>query len=110
MLAVVVQVTHKGIANVEDQFELQFGTTTLCPHLIFQTSPNSGGINEQQADIVLKSSIPECAGDSAMEVAESGTQEVAVMATATRTVQLPYTLLYQERNVSGLWGPGFTSC
>ena len=66
MLVVIVRVTHKGIANVEDQFELQFGTTTLYPHLICQTSPYSGGINEQQGDIILESSIPECAGDLAM--------------------------------------------
>ena len=102
---VVVRVTHKGIADVEDQFELQFGTTTLYSHLICHTSPYSGGINEQYGDIVLESSIPECAGDSAMEDAESETQEVAVMATATRTVQLPSTLLYRETSVSGHPGP-----
>ena len=40
-----------------------------------------------------------------MEGAESETQEVAVMATASRTVQLPTTLLYQETSVAGRLGP-----
>ena len=57
MLVVIVRVTHKGIANVEHQFELQFGIITLYPHLICQASPYSGGINEQQVISFLKAAF-----------------------------------------------------
>ncbi len=86
-----------SVPMVEDQFELQLGTT-FHPHLVYQPSTYSEGINEQQDDIVLEDIIPECAEDSAMEDAESETQEVEGMATATRMIQLPSTPLVVPSN------------
>jgi hypothetical protein len=71
---------------VEDQFELQLGTT-FNPHLVCQLSPYNESIGEQQDDIVLEDSILECAEDSAMEDPEAESREVVSIATAPRMVQ-----------------------
>ena len=83
---------------VEDQSELQFGSTTFHPHPVCQPSPYIAGINEQQDDIVIEDSIQECVEDSTMEDAGPETQKVAGMATATRMVQLPSTSLVVPSN------------
>lgn len=80
-----------SVSMVVDQSELQFEQfdTTFNPHLICQLSPYNEGIDDQQDDIVLEDSIPECTEDSAMEEPEAESWGVAGIAMAPRMVQLP---------------------
>jgi hypothetical protein len=77
-----------SVPMVEDQSELQLGTT-FNPHLIWETAPYNEGIDEQQNDIVLEDCIPECAEDSTMDDPEAESRDIAGIATSPRMVQPP---------------------
>ena len=83
-----------SVPMVEDQVELQFGTTFHPHYYDCQPSSYNEGSSEQRNDIVLEDSIPGCAEDSAMEDAEPETQDVADMATVTGMVQFPSAPLF----------------